>query len=286
MKTGALALDRDPSSRFLPWIMAALSLVVAVAIGVAFSLASLTASWGDIGNDRVTVRFAQMDAQVEQVAMRAAEHLSALPKVRSAELLAVADVQQLLSPWLGKSESAAALPLPWIIDIHLSDPAALRQVEAEAAAFPGAVLDSTRGWLEPLRQLAGLSGLVAGILAGLAVVVIALVTVFSARAALTAHAPTIELLRLMGAAEGFIAQRFQFHSMRQGLIGGLAGSVPGIAVVALGVGAARLDGSDLLSGLTPTAAGWVAMALLPPLIALVAMLTARYTVLEMLRNRW
>ncbi len=46
MKSAALALDRDPSSRFLPWIMAALSLVVAVAIGTSFSLATLTASWG------------------------------------------------------------------------------------------------------------------------------------------------------------------------------------------------------------------------------------------------
>lgn len=286
MNSAALALERDPSSRFLPWIMAALSLVVAVAIGVAFSLAALTAAWGDIGSDRVTVRFAHLNDSTEGTAQRALSALQALSQIRSAELLPADDVQSLLSPWLGEAGTSDGLPIPWIIDIQLTDPAGLRQVETVASKHPGAVVDSTRGWLEPLRQLARLSGLVAGVLAALAVAVIALVTIFAARAALTAHAPTIELLRLMGASEGFIAGRFQFHSLKQGLIGGLAGAVPGIAVVAMGIGAARLDGSDLLTGLTPTIAGWTAMALLPPLIAVVAMLTARYTVLEMLRNRW
>lgn len=286
MKTAALALERDPASRFLPWIMAALSLVVAVAIGVAFSLAALTASWGEIGSDRVTVRFAQIDAGIGETASKAALQLQELPQVRSARLLPDSDVRRLLAPWLGDGGMADKLPLPSIIDIELTDPAGLRQVETLAAGIPGAVVDSTRGWLEPLRQLARLSGLVAGMLAALSVAVIALVTIFAARAALNAHAPTVELLRLMGAAEGFVARRFQFHSLKQGLIGGLAGALPGIALVAVGVGAARLDSSELLAGLTPTPAGWAAMALLPLLIALVAMLTARYTVLEMLRNRW
>lgn len=286
MKTAALALERDPASRFLPWIMAALSLVVAVAIGVAFSLAALTASWGEIGSDRVTIRFAQVNADIGRTAVQTVQELQALPQVRSARLLPDDVVRQLLAPWLGDGGAAQQLPLPSIIDVQLTDPAGLRQVEALADRVPGAIVDSTRGWLEPLRQLARLSGLVAGILAVLSVSVIALVTIFAARAALNAHAPTVELLRLMGAAEGFVARRFQFHSLKQGLIGGMAGAVPGIALVAMGVGAARLDSSELLAGLTPTLAGWVAMALLPLLIAVVAMLTARYTVLEMLRNRW
>lgn len=286
MKSAALALERDPASRFLPWIMAALSLVVAVAIGTAFSLATLTASWGEIGSDRVTVRIARIAPATPETARLATQQLQELRQVETARLLNQNDVRQLLAPWLGEAGAIDDLPLPWIIDVQLASPAGIRQVETVTASVPGAVVDSTRGWLEPLGQLAQLSGLVAGILAALSVTVIALVTMFAARAALNAHAPTVELLRLMGAAENFVAHRFQYHSMKQGLIGGLAGALPGMAVVAMGVGAARLDNSDLLAGLSPTIPGWIAMGLLPILIALVAMLTARYTVLEMLRNRW
>ncbi len=241
---------------------------------------------GEIGSDRVTVRLARIGPASGDAARQTTEALQQAPQVVSARLLPRSEVQHLLSPWLGPAVTGSELPLPWIIDVKLVEPAGLRQVENVAASVPGAVVDSTRGWLEPLRQLARLSGLIAGILAALSVAVIALVTVFAARAALNAHAPTVELLRLMGAAEGFVARRFQLHSLKQGLIGGLAGTLPGIAVVAMGIAAARLDNSDLLAGLSPTVTGWVAMALLPMLIALVAMLTARYTVLEMLRNRW
>ena len=130
-------------------------------------------------------------------------------------------------------------------------------------AVPGAVVDSTQSWLEPLQQLAGLAGIVAAGLAGLAIAVIALVTVFATRAALAAHGSTVELLRLIGATEGFIARRFQFHNMKLGLLGAIAGTIPGAVIILLGIGAARLDSDGLLAGLSPPLSGWLTIALLP-----------------------
>ncbi|WP_416897583.1 MAG: cell division protein FtsX [Minwuia sp.] len=284
MKDRALALDRDPSGRFLPWIVAALSLVVAVAVGVSFSLAELTASWGVIGNDRLIVRYAAEDGDA---ARAAASGLAAEPRVAQARLLPRDEVRALLEPWLGgATASETELPLPWLIDVQLADPAAEREVRRALEAWPGATVDSTRGWLEPLQRLAGLAGIVAMGLALLSVSVIVLVTVFAIRAALSAQSATVELLRQMGAEERYIARRFQRHGFRQAITGGIAGVAPGAVIVGLGVGAARLEGAELIAGLNPGWTGWLCIGLLPALIALVATLTARYTVLEMLRNRW
>ncbi len=291
LRTRELALDRDPSSRFLPWIIAALAMVVSVAIGVSFSLAALTQSWGAIGNDRLTVRFAHVDAAVVQTAEETLVSLQAMEEVISVRQLPAAEVATLLSPWLGDANTAddgalPDLPLPIILDVQLLDHTATRRVRSALQSTPGAVVDSTQSWLEPLQQLAGLAGVVAAGLAGLAIAVIALVTVFATRAALAAHQNTIELLRLIGAAEGFIARRFQFHNLKLGLLGGLAGTVPGAVIILLGIGAARLDSGGLLTGLSPTLSGWLTIALLPVMIGLVATVTARFTVLGMLRNHW
>lgn len=288
MSVSALALDRDPSSRYVPWILAALSLVVTVSVGVSLTLAALTASWSEIGADRLSVRMAGHGPEAASRATRIAGDLERTDGVEAVRRLPPTEVALLLQPWLGglSAEVIAELPLPEIIDVRLSDPAAARRIETMFRQQDGIAVDSMQGWLAPLRQVASLSGVVAGALALLSIGVIVLVTIFATRSSMTSHARTVELLRLMGAEESFIARRLQRHSLRQAFLGSVAGMLPGLAVVALGVGAARLDGAGLLTGLTPTIAGWTIMALLPVLIALVAMLTARYTVLKLLRHRW
>ena len=283
-----LALDRDPSSRFMPWIIAALSFVVAIAIGAAFSLAALTASWGDLGGDRLTVRV-DGAAGAETVVRDLVEELGRMPEVERVEALPRRAVAEMLAPWIGSAAETAgqdALPLPLLIEVRLDEPTAARTIEARLSGREGVVIDRADTWLKPLQQLAGLAGLVAGALAALAISVIVLVTIFATRAALSAQQDTVELLRLIGADESYIAKRFQRHAMWQGLAGGLGGALPGLIVIGFGAGAARLEGSILLAGLSPTLTGWIVMAALPALIALVAMTTARYTVLGMLRKSW
>lgn len=283
-----LALDRDPSSRFMPWIIAALSFVVAIAIGAAFSLAALTASWGDLGGDRLTVRV-DGAAGAETVVRDLVEELGRMPEVERVEALPRRAVAEMLAPWIGSAAETAgqdALPLPLLIEVRLDEPTAARTIEARLSGREGVVIDRADTWLKPLQQLAGLAGLVAGALAALAISVIVLVTIFATRAALSAQQDTVELLRLIGADESYIAKRFQRHAMWQGLAGGLGGALPGLIVIGFGAGAARLEGSILLAGLSPTLTGWIVMAVLPALIALVAMTTARYTVLGMLRKSW
>jgi len=285
MPASELLLHRDPSSRYVPWIIAALSLVVAISLGAAFALAAVTEHWGTTAAGQVTLRMAsdepgRVDAVLREVA--------AIDAVERVEHLPPADVARLLSPWLGKAASAdpELLPLPHLFDVRLRPGANAALAERALDRIGGITVDRADAWLQPLEHLAGLARLVAYALAAVALGAIVLVTVFATRSALVNQHRTVELLRLIGAEDRYVARHFQRHGLRLALTGGVAGTVPGLAVTFFAVAAARLDGAELLAGLTPSAIGWVAIAAIPLLVAIVATLTARLTVIQMLGLRW
>jgi cell division transport system permease protein len=123
----------------------------------------------------------------------------------------------------------------------------------------------------------------------LATIVVALVclaamltVIFVTRTGLAVHRRVIEIVHLIGARDAYVAGQFQAHALRLGLIGGVAGAA--LAALTL-IGLQRLFaglGTPLLAGFGLSAAHWAALALLPLAAALVAMVTARVTVLRSL----
>src|SRR5262249_38395988 len=98
---------------------------------------------------------------------------------------------------------------------------------------------------------------------------------------LAAHKRVIEILHLVGAHDGYVAGQFQRHAFSRGLAGGVIGAAVAAAII--------LAAGQWLPGVDKTAlalrpAQWLAVASLPLAGALLAMATARYTVLRSLRR--
>ena len=108
------------------------------------------------------------------------------------------------------------------------------------------------------------------------------VVVLAARAAHDSHRGTIDVLHLMGSTDVQIARLFQWRIGLDALLGGVLGFAFAI-VVLLGIGL-RLSatGSDLLAAVQLDWTGWIMLALLPVGAVLLAVLTARWTVLRAL----
>jgi cell division transport system permease protein len=106
--------------------------------------------------------------------------------------------------------------------------------------------------------------------------------IFTTRSGMAVHHGTIELLHLIGAQDAYIARQFQFHAMVWGLCGGLAGL--GLAALTLAALVALAGGIDLplFPVLTLTPWQWVGLAVMPVVVALITMMTARITVLRAL----
>lgn len=293
IKTGRppsdLQLAADASARFLPWALAVMVFLAALALAGALALDGTVSSWRQGVSSRLTVQLADRPGG-QAMAQRLEAVLAALratPGVRRAEALDRNDVEALLRPWLGEAAGGAGLPLPGVIDVEL-DPNASLSVSALAAqlerAAPGARLDDPKPWLDQLVRLARLLqglGLSIVLLVGLAM---AAMVIFATRAGLAARRGTIELLHLIGAEDAYVARQFQRHVSRLAFLGGSGGWLAAAVILLLIQLLAANVGSGLLPGFSLAWWHWFLLLLLPLSAQVLAVITARLTVLGDLKR--
>jgi cell division transport system permease protein len=190
------------------------------------------------------------------------------------------ELGRLVEPWLGPEALALGLPLPRLVDVAFNpgrspDLAAIKG--RVAALVPGATVEDLRSGEEAGRGQAAVTGrlaLGAGLLAALALAgVIAIVT----RMSVELHAEAVDLLRLMGAPDRYVARQFEHHALGSVLRGGLGGfGAAMLAVLALEGLAASFPESPLPKlGLVPL--HWLLLGCVPAAAALLTALVARAT---------
>jgi cell division transport system permease protein len=285
--TSDLQLEADSGTRFLPWALAVMVFLAALALAGALALGGSIEGWRRGVSAKLTVQIADRPGQPMQPRVDAAiALLRGVPGVQSAQALPRAAVEALLQPWLGRDALEADLPLPGLIDVTLADNAAL-SVDALSArlqsAVPGARIDDPKPWLDRLVQLGRLLQSLGGGIVLLVGLALAAMVIFATRAGLAARRDTIELLHLIGAEDGYIAKQFQRHVARQAVQGGVAGVVLAITILLAIQLLAGGVGAGLLPGLALAWWHWLALLALPLAALLLAIFTARLTVLGALR---
>lgn len=281
-----LPLERDAAHRYLPWIIAVMVYLAALALAGTLVLDAAVARWGQGLRGTLTVQITP-EAGVDGDATVAAalELLRETPGVARAEALSREEISGLLEPWLGPGNLAPELPVPRLIDVRLA-PDARPDLEALAerlaAAAPGARLDDHAIWLDKVVTLAFSVQLVAAAVVALITGAAVAIVVFATRAGLAVHHDVIEVLHLIGAHDAYIAGQFQTQALLLGLRGGFIGlGLAALTILTLSRLAAALEGG-LLPGLALGGGGWTVLAVLPLMAALITTLTARATVLRAL----
>lgn len=220
---------------------------------------------------RINAPADQKSAQT-QAALRILEQT---PGVASARALTSEEQADLLSPWFGSNLSLQNLPIPQLIEVTEAEPgydaSGLRlRLQAEV---PGAVLDDHTRWRRPLvdaalalRRLSVLSILLIG---GAMAAMITL----AANAALSANAQVIEVLRLVGALDSYIAQAFVRRFTLRALGGGAVGMTLGLIGVLLMPAASQEGG--FLTGIGFQGVTWFYPLFIPLLGGTVAYVATR-----------
>ena len=271
----------------MPWVIAIMMfltiLAAAAGIGLDHAARSLRA---DLAG-RVTVQIVEADAGIrEEQVGRVITELRGHRGVTGIERVNDAEMEEALRPWLGEEMLDGELSIPALIDIDLSPGAggvdALR--DAVTAVAPSARVEPHAAFLGPLAQLIrALKWLAIGLVL-LMTLATAATVVLAARAAHNSHRTTIEVLHLMGATDVQIARLFQRRIALDALFGGLLGLLAAALVLALLTALVRDIGSDLLLAAAVPDYGWAMLLLLPAGGVLLAMLTARITVIAALRR--
>lgn len=246
-----LGLRRALAGWMLPFLVAAMAVLAALAMGGVVGASTLARQW-QIGPAAVlTVQVPRPaepsgsgtgpagEARIASGAGetrldRAVALLRATPGVALARPLSEQELTDLLRPWLSGDTDRMALPLPGVVELRLADGASVPPDLSRrlAAAVPGSLVESHGPWLRRLSTLArsllacALAAL--GLVVGIAVVVVSVAT----RAGLSARREAIEIVHGLGATDAYIAGKFAARITWMAMAGGLAGAVLALPVLA------------------------------------------------------
>ncbi len=254
------------------FVSGAMAFLAVFALALSLASGRLADRWATELAGAATLR---INAPADQLAAQTEAALTVLgqtPGIASARALTTEEQGALLSPWFGPDLPLDTLPIPQLIEIIEGEPGldAVGLRLRLGAEVPGAVLDDHTRWREPLvdaatslRRLGWVSILLIG---GATAAMITL----AANASLAANAQIIEVLRLVGARDRFIARAFVRRFTYRAFFGAVVGVLLGMTGVLLLPEAS--DEGGFLTGLGFQGIGWLLPALIPLLGAAVAFL--------------
>jgi cell division transport system permease protein len=263
------------TARLTMFTAAAMAFLAIFAIALSLATSRVASQWSDALARSSTIRISapapQMDAQIAAVQ----RVLQTTPGIADFRVLSREEQAALLEPWLGAGIPIESLPVPALIEVIETDEGfaaeGLRlRLTAEA---PGAVLDDHTRWRQPLVEAArGLRvlGLVSLLL--IAGATGAMITL-AAQAALAANRQVIQVLRLVGARDTYIAGAFMRRFTNRAALGATVGSMAGVIAITLLPGTSTAE--SFLTDLGFQGAGWLTPLLVPPVVAALALFATR-----------
>lgn len=277
-----------PSTGATAWLStftaAAMAFLAVFALALSLASGRLAERWSEELARTATVRISAPPEQLEARTAAVLAVLATTPGIASARVLGENEQRALLEPWFGPDLPLDTLPIPRLVEVVETgggyDSGGLRlRLAAEA---PGAVLDDHSRWRRPLVEAAARLRLLSAASVGLIAAALAAMITLAATAALASNRQVIEVLRLVGARDVFIARAFVRRFTRRVLAGAAAGTLTGMAAIALLPGE-QAEGA-FLTGLGFHGWHWLWPLVIPPFAALAAFLATRAAAFRMLRE--
>jgi cell division transport system permease protein len=286
-----LLLSRDPSTRLVPWIIGLMTYLACLMLAGALLLSELMAEWGGELSGAATVQVMPVEGESPELLDARVDKLVRLLEqsdgIVAARAIPMAEISEMLEPWLGSGAGLKGLPVPRLIDVQFDE---LAQPSIESLrtmlsnADTGALLDDHGVWRDQFAGLLQALGAVAILIVLLAGIATVGIVIFATRSGMAAHQDVIEVLHLIGARDAFISRQFQNLALSQGLRGGIIGLALGAATLwGLGYAAASMD-TSMLPQVDLVAWHWVVLAALPAATSLIANWTAKRTVMRSLKK--
>jgi cell division transport system permease protein len=280
MRSLDLPLEQTAVSRFLPWIMAGLLYLSLIALAVA-AVADGALQLFDQRSKLVTVTLPTVAdrARSDQELAAILDILKAADEVAAANPVASDEIKELIEPWLGDARASDGnLALPRLIDVTL-DPLVSPDLKGLQDRLRTVVPEATIGIQAVSHDRAERQATffrTSGIALGVVLVVSALIIVgLITHLSLAMHNDTVQLLRYMGAQDGYLARQFERFALVSGLRGGLMAFIAAmLTVLILLYSIQHLElTSSIRLGLRPI--DWIMLACVPVVCALLCTATAR-----------
>ena len=198
----------------------------------------------------------------------------------------------MLEPWLGEGNISDDLPVPQLIEVTLSENAIIDIATLETTLqedIPDSKIDDHTQWNEEILVFAEFLKSIAALILTLIILSTIAIIVFATRAGLEARQDIVEVLHLIGARDEFIATEFQKQFFHLGLKASIMALIAAfVTLLFISITTGIMSPTSTVTLIPPLTLSWSSLlsVLLVPLLALLVILvTARMTVLHVLRQR-
>lgn len=234
-----IGLRAAMADRLLPFMVAAMSFLAALALAGSLAAGALSAHWLSGTQGLLTIEISNPDQKTTATGpSRIDAVLAALQKtsgIHTAHKLTGTELTTLLKPWLGNAASDGSLPvaLPGVIVVHETanaPDATILGTRLDTIA-KGTLVSSGARWADRLAALTtSLRASAAAVLLIVALVAASVVAV-AVRAGLAQRREAIEIIHGLGALDSDIANQFALRAMRLAATGGLFGGLAALPVL-------------------------------------------------------
>jgi len=263
---------------------ASMAFLIVFSVAISFAADRLAHSWSDSLANSATLRVSAPKADLESQTEAALNVLSNTKGIASFRLLKEEEQQALLEPWFGPKVPIKNLPMPRLISIEEDengyDRTGLRL--RLAAEVPSAVLDDHTRWRQPLIKAAYRIWFLGWLSIGLIFFIVIAMMVLVTRAALSSNRKVIEVLRLVGATDQYIAAAFVRKFAFRAFFGSALGAM--LASVTLFLLPSEVDQTAVLLGLRLEGMEWFWLIVVPLSFFVMTFLTARISSLSILKS--
>ena len=263
---------------------ASMAFLIVFSVAISFAADRLAHSWSDSLANSATLRVSAPKADLESQTQAALNVLSNTKGIASFRLLKEEEQQALLEPWFGPKVPINNLPMPRLISIEEDengyDRAGLRL--RLAAEVPSAVLDDHTRWRQPLIKAAYRIWFLGWLSIGLIFFIVIAMMVLVTRAALSSNRKVIEVLRLVGATDQYIAAAFVRKFAFRAFFGSALGAI--LASIILFFLPSEVDQTAVLLGLRLEGLEWSWLIVVPFSFFVMTFLTARISSLSILKS--
>lgn len=281
-----IPVGQDIGSRYVCWIVGLMAFLLSLVFVGATSLSSSLSQWNLGASGRLTIEIPLQGIQSPEIHVEnILRTLQRLPGISRVKPVNNEEILKLVQPWVGQVNLIQDLTLPALIDVDLKSGSSTILAEISTALHriaPDIRIEEHSQWQhvsEKLRlSLEAISYLFMGLIAATVIITITLIT----RSSLATHASIIDVLRLVGANNSYIAHKFQRRAFILALKGGIWGVLAVLpTLLLLNWLSLHLGVPDALKPI-PSISLLLAIISLPVIMGCISLLAARLSVLRTL----
>lgn len=285
-----IAFSSDDSHRFLPWLIGMMVTLAALLLCFVVTINGWVVERNNDYTDSFTVNIPVIEGErspSDDTVGKAIALIEQSKGVASVSRIAQSKLQDMLVPWLGSNAATTDLPLPAVLDVGIKENATVYTKELQTALAqisPNIEVDTHEAWVAAFMQFSSAMRSLIMSFAGIIIIAIGLMIAFTSRASLHLHSKAVSLLHSVGAEDGYIASQFQREAF--GLT--LRGAFIGCIIAAAGFWGMGLYISSLGNASIPSMSigrdHVILLFAIPFICAVVALMTARFSVMAQLKN--